>query len=159
MLLGSEGFVAHSTTWLKRTGGNVFTRGPLPLHCEAQFRRYILDDAQTFTRRWEKMKRLVSAIQRAPGSDILRFDPGVPQSAMVHAYLKGDADTLERIHGMVQQETGVKLWNRLRGRGHPQDDGATWSYFEWSIGPGNLDVDEADVTPAWAKFFALAART
>jgi len=163
MLLGSEGFVEHSTTWLKRTGGNVFTRGPLPLHCEAQFRRYILDDAQTFTRRWEKMKRLVKAIQKVAGHsespwsdvDILRFEPRVPQSAMVHGYLKGDADALEQIHAVVQRENGVKLWNRLRGRGHPQDDGANWCYFEWSIGPGNLDVDERDAAPAWAKFFRL----
>jgi hypothetical protein len=35
------------------------------------------------------------------------FDPPVPQSAMVHCYLRGPRDVLEECHAAVRKKTGV----------------------------------------------------
>ena len=91
------------------------------------------------------------------------FDPAAPMAAMVHCYVSGDRAMLDTCHARSEAATGVRLWNRFRGRGHAlpalaaaDEPGAArrkWQYFEWSIGPGNIDASDSAAVAGWTAFF------
>jgi hypothetical protein len=76
---------------------------------------------------------------------------------MVHVYLLGNASELEARHLKVQEKTGHKLWNRLRGKGHTEAAGQGGEvYFEWSMGPANCQIAVSTVCTAWKTFFEVS---
>lgn len=163
MLLGPEDVVKDVRATLGRRGGKLFTFGPLALSAELN-----LDETlPRFEARYRRLCEMVQVVKSVvaalgPEAPVPVFDPPEPQSAMIHVYLPGDRARLERIHDKAAQATGVTLWNKFRGKGHPRpnqddDDPTEWSYFEWSIGNGNVEATDDAVRAGWATFLALCA--
>ena len=151
MVLGSAAIVAKVRREVAIHGGKLHTAGPLALSAELALAR----SAGDFAPRFERLRAMVAVVGAAAADAgvAVEFDPPVPESAMVHCYLPGRAEDLERLHAAAAAATGVTLWNKLRGPGHARD--GTWSYFEWSAGPGNVAATDDDVTRGWAHFLAL----
>lgn len=189
MLFGSEELVANAKVWGKRRGADVFSRGSVALDSEVRFRALYPeigarigdtqrpDDSASWTalgtrsalqgvlsveRRLWVLREYVIVVQQMAAEakcDAIRFDPPVPQSAMVHCYLKGTAALIDDCHARARKRSGVRLWNQLRGSGHEELPSAEsgelerlcgqWSYFEWSMGAGN--------TPPWSDDMAVRA--
>jgi len=151
MVLGSAAMVAKVRREVAIHGGKLHTAGPLALSAELALAK----SAGAFAPRFERLRAMVAVVGAAAADAgvAVEFDPPVPESAMVHCYLPGCAEDLERLHAAAAAATGVTLWNKLRGPGHARD--GTWSYFEWSAGPGNLAATDDDVTRGWAHFLAL----
>lgn len=111
---------------------------------------------QTFCGRFDHLCAAVDALSvlAAQNGWKMRFDPQVPQSAMVHVYLEGDVACLEARHDVVLKTTGYRLWNRLRGPGHTVAAGSgNEHYFEWSMGPRNSAISIDVFCEAWKAFF------
>ena len=75
------------------------------------------------------------------------------EDTAIRALVSSLRETLALDPAAAAEATGVTLWNKLRGPGHARD--GTWSYFEWSAGPGNVAATDDDVTRGWAHFLAL----
>lgn len=59
-------------------------------------------------------------------------------------------DVLERARDEVLRETGVKVFNRLRGvDGQGSNGRQNECYFEWNLGPFNGSFDEKVFGQAW----------
>ena len=188
MLIGENTTVAAARKWQKRNGGDLFTRGPLSLSCEIQFRRAVLGESigrlralMPFRERYYRLKRHVLIVQRLVADfdrehlqPILKFDPPEVQSCMVHCYLQGELKFLERCHEITQKRAGTRLWNRLRGPGHrilphlldndarlPQTCSLNrpWCYFEWSMGPENAMVPDHLIQAGWRTFLEVYSTT
>mmetsp|Transcript_44567 Transcript_44567/g.139767 ORF Transcript_44567/g.139767 Transcript_44567/m.139767 type:complete len:81 (+) Transcript_44567:122-364(+) len=71
---------------------------------------------------------------------------------MTHVHLRGSAADLRAACAKAAEATGVELFYRLRGESYL--DGADgWTYYEWSMGPDNMQISPRDAEAAWAAFF------
>jgi len=168
VLAGEKTVIEAAGLWGKRRGADLHTRGPLSLSCEVSLDGVHNDSGANtgFAARYARLCEMVALItnmNRAAGGDdsarSIFFDPQVPESCMVHCYMRGDRAIIEQLHEQSGAETQVRLWNRFRGSGHPQPRGGDdcqaeeeWSYFEWSMGPGNMIISDADLHKGWSSF-------
>merc|ERR1711862_678295 len=78
-----------------------------------------------FQARYEKLRSVVGKLSLDPlVSQVLRFEPPIPQSCMVHGYVcaKSGAEDLEIAHQKAIHDTGSRLWNSLGGEGYGAKD-------------------------------------
>merc|ERR1712032_1344011 len=116
MLCGATDFVAASRHWRERLGGSLHNFAPAWIDAQAQLRKCT---EEGFGYRFNKLKDVVGALSDDVAvKRVLRFEPAEPQSCLVHGCLHGNREELEAAHERVQQATGFKLWNTLRGRGY-----------------------------------------
>jgi len=142
MLLGDAGFVGAAVPWRRRLGANPYTSLPYALSCRAAWRAH----AGSFEARWHKLRRLAAEIG-ARHADVVRFEPSEPTCAQVICRLKGaSVEALERARDAAEAATGARVFRRLRRA----DDGD--SFFEWTLGPTHLEVEDAVFLEAWEVF-------
>ena len=79
---------------------------------------------------------------------LVTFEPAEPTCAQCICRLAGDSEALERARDAAAAQTGAKVFRKLRS-----GDGGT-QFFEWTLGPNNLDVDDDVFLEAWAAFAA-----
>ena len=142
MLLGSASLVAAATPWRRRLGGNAYTALPMALSCRTAY------DAHrgSFERRWHALRRAAEAI--AALDSRVRFEPAEPHCCMAHCYVAADADALVAARDAALEQTGVRVFRRLRAEG--VGEGGRECYWEWLLGPDELG-DEV-VVGAWRAF-------
>ena len=81
-------------------------------------------------------------------------------------FLRGETTNLESARDALQAETGARLFGGLRPvpahlRLRFEQEGRTpdeWVYFEMTVGPGHLEVEDEVFREAWAFFFKAIAR-
>jgi len=153
-LLGPSDFIASSKTWLKRMGTVAFSCAPVALSCRECFRK----GSSEFPDRLIRLREFVEALSTDPFiNKVVRFDPPVPQSCLVHCYVHGEPDALEVAHARVQH-MHTKLWGRLRGCGHTLKQGhGGEQYFEWSMGPQNASLPLEALVDGWKLIAASVA--
>lgn len=154
MLCGDADLVASARSWRERLGGSVFTYTPQWLDAQAQLRSCV---PETFGPRFAKLREVVRELSGDPMvKAVLRFEPPLPEACLVHGYVAGTEEALEAAHTHVREETGLRLWNRLRGRGYraPPTGAAAAQreeelYFEWNMGPANAAQPTELFVTAW----------
>jgi len=161
MLLGTKDFVRKASTWQRRLGGNPYTMHPYALSSRAAFRTH----ADSFKRRWDKTKGVVAAMRSAAATsgckDMLCFQPEVPTCCQLQCFLLGEAAELQAARDDVQEQTGERLFGGLRhtplhlrkrfqAMGRVPED---WMYFELTVGPQHLEIDDSVFEKAWSRFF------
>ena len=143
MLLGSDAFVGAAVPWRRRLGANPYTSLPYALSCRAAWRK----NAGNFEARWHKLRRIAAALA-ARHAGLVSFEPAEPTCAQCICRLAGDSEALERARDAAAAQTGAKVFRKLRS-----GDGGE-PFFEWTLGPNNLDVDDDVFLEAWAAFAA-----
>merc|ERR1740121_3341194 len=152
MLCGTKALAEAAVLWRTRLGGAVFTMAPHWIDAREQLQ--LRQDG--FDARLKKLRKVVKALSDDPSiKHVVRFEPPVPEACLVHVYVSGDEAGLEASHARVMKETGIRLWNRLRGPGYPAAQGMkdapspTEQYFEWNMGPANSQIPTQDFLQGW----------
>lgn len=181
MLLGSSEFCAEARIWLRRFGGNLYTLLPYYVSSWAGYRHQItsrksnrsLDDEDncekgkklklmTFEEKTEKMIQIVNKLSKDPEtSQIMTFDPLIPETNMVHVYLKrqcpsslGSLQIFERVRDKVESKYGINVFQRIReieSSSHEEAIGYA-AKFEWTIGDANGSISDLIFLKGWKHF-------
>jgi len=100
-----------------------------------------------------RLAKLLS--QDADVSSVLAFDPEVPQTNMVHVYLKPAYHVCEKVRDEVEAAKGICVFKRLRkDLGGSKDEHGFGAYFEWAIGEANGSIDDGVFLEGWRDFAA-----
>jgi threonine aldolase len=159
MLLGTKAETEHWKAWLRRFGGNTFSQLPTAVSCWHGF----VQNKDSFPTRKQRLQEVVAAVSKAVGAPAeageavlaggwtVRFDPPVPEVSLVHAYFNHhDPKAVMEVVKEVAAREGIKVCAGLR----PAILGAAGqSYFEFNMGPGNLEIP----VETWVKGFTAVA--
>jgi threonine aldolase len=172
MLMGSQDFCDEARVWLRRFGGNLYTLLPYAVSGWSGYRNYWTqpqqqhqqpneksdDDDALFLSFQEKKDKLVRIAQElsshAECSQVLRFEPPVPQVNIVHCYLRPFMEDCNRIRDDIQDRLGISIFHRLRPieTNHPDFAKGFRCKFELSMGQANGSVPDDVWIQAWTEF-------
>jgi threonine aldolase len=164
LLVGSTSFCAQARVWLTRFGGNLHTLTPYMVAGQLGLDRYYHlagqttedDDDKTyylsFLELKEKLQTIVALLQQDPDiAQIVSFHPAVPQTNMVHGYLKESAAVCHSAIAQAATESGIQVLHRIRDLAE-HDVAYQLGYrsmFEWTLGQVNGAVPVPVVQTAW----------
>jgi hypothetical protein len=150
MLAGNVSFINKSRVWLRRFGGNLYNN--LPYAISGLSAIDLLGD--TFGPRYETLQRYVHVIRSTAtsvgASESITFWPNEVTCCMTHCHLKASPLHLAAVFEAAEQESGVKVCPRVRGKSYLKED---WSYFEWNVGPANMNISDEMVEKGWKSVF------
>jgi hypothetical protein len=136
----------------------------------------------TFPTRYNKLVRVVDSIRRevteAPDAPVLvRFDPPIPKSCLVHVYFALDVGTVLARFREVEAATGITVLKRFREV--PPFKGCTLPpaahdllavadkkpdgtpivcYSEWNMGVANCEIPDDTFVAGWRAFMDLCRK-
>lgn len=144
---------------------------PYALSCRYAFRRH----SHTFEGRWRKAQRLVPLIAAAAAAEggSFRTSPAEPTCCQAHVRIGGGEGffdesldeaamlaALDAARDSVEAALGVRVYSRLVGTvavgGRQPEDGGGGSpewWFEWTLGPAHVEMEDEVFVGAWAAFF------
>ena len=148
MLLGNAEFCAEARKWLRRFGGNLKTLMPYAVSCWSAYRCNGVDHHRImslFSDRRKKLQRIVETLSNdSTIKNLVRFDPEVPETNMVHLYLKASIKKCEAARDVVEKNTGVIIFRRIHMIA-PSEHVAKLGFLcrvEWVLGDANGSIDE-----------------
>jgi len=168
MLVGDAKFCAEARLWLRRFGGNLYTLLPYAIGGWAGYRQCITKDddhhpPMTFVNRRDKMRRVVSTLscRTEPVCQVVSFDPNLPQTNMVHGYIRASVEECFEARDVVEREEGIRVFNRVR---EIEKDDAAYrlgyrSKFEYSIGDYNGSIDDSTYLRGWNEFASILLKS
>lgn len=164
MLLGSTDFCSEARVWLRRFGGNLYSVLPYAVSSFSSFRRnyikenivdtndsdHIFDNLQytseVFKQRQAKLAKVLELLHaESTISSVVKFDPFVPQTNMVHGYLEIPYDKCADALNAVEKQIGIRVLSRLRPTG-------IGCRFEWVMGENNSIIDDEIYVSGWSAF-------
>lgn len=153
MLLGDSEFIAEARVWLRRFGGNLYSVLPYAVSSWDGFRKNCLvgnkSSSAVFVERRRKLARVIDILNADSAvQSIVQFDPAVPQTSMIHGYLKAPLDDCKRALVTVEQSTGIRVLFRLS----KINDDSFGCRFEWAMGTSNVLIDDKDFIFGWQEF-------
>ncbi|GAX27655.1 hypothetical protein FisN_13Hh253 [Fistulifera solaris] len=157
MLLGSSEFCQEARLWLRRFGGNLYTLLPYVVSADAGYQKYWLgkNGALSFLQKKEKLCNVVQLLKEHPiVSQVVRFEPEIPQVNMVHGYLLDSVDDCQTALDHAAANVGMRPLHRIRNASvnpFPVDT-KYQSMFEWSMGEANAKIEDEDFVRAWEAF-------
>mmetsp|Transcript_15952 Transcript_15952/g.28742 ORF Transcript_15952/g.28742 Transcript_15952/m.28742 type:complete len:568 (+) Transcript_15952:55-1758(+) len=194
MLLGDSEFCAEARVWLRRMGGNLYTVLPYAISSWDGFRKNCLieeevhingeevyDDSVAkslksklvydngvFENRRKKLTRVLELMRADEKiNSIVQFDPAVPETNIVHGYLRMSYDECMAALEKVELSTGIRVLNRVRsnnngisrensncGDARNQHFGCR---FEWTMGESNSLIEDGSFVRGWNKFAQLVS--
>ena len=105
----------------------------------------------SFQDRFDKLKRITDRIKAETlFSKVGTFNPTVPETNMIHVYLKKSETCCENVRDGVYEKLGLKIFTRIRGAA--EYPGGYRCYFEWSMGEANGSVNDESIIEAWKQF-------
>jgi hypothetical protein len=178
MLLGAESFVDEGRVWRTRMAGNLPTVMPYLISSTNAVRQHLGDVAPSLTKLQTVVQRLTQINDQGYA---MWFVPAVPQTPMVHVYLRDKKDVLIEARDRVAAAQGIwlfddltpvpqKLWGKLCPK-HLQafrGDSASQNirshidldefFFEWQVGPRNRHIDTEKFVEGWQAFLEFRHR-
>jgi threonine aldolase len=133
MLAGPSDVIAEARVWQRRHGGNLIRLFP-----------YVLSAKHGLAARLPRMEayhrkavEIAGALSALPHVEIV---PNPPQTNMMHLYLRGDKDRLERAALDLARETGTWTFTQLR-------PGSIHAYhkLELSVGDATLELTTNEI--------------
>lgn len=160
-LLGSKDFCEQARVWLSRFGGNLYTLLPYAVSSMAGYRKHwklrTASDDQlvlSFAEKKAKMVKIIAELQKdTVVSQIVRFDPSIPETNIVHGYLSASIAECETALDRAAAKCGVRVLHRIKELGE-NDIARSAGYrikFEWTMGASGL-VPDATILDAWNAF-------
>lgn len=161
---------------MRRFGGNLYTLLPYAISGWAGYRRHITTDTvtqeqppkeqqarhqhrMTFMAKRDKMRRVVLALScpTEPVYQVLSFDPSVPQTNMVHGYIRSSVGECLNARDAVERDERIRVFNKVRDI--DENDAAFQlgyrSKFEYAIGDYNGAIDDNTYLHGWNKFASI----
>lgn len=177
MLLGDSEFCSEARVWLRRMGGNLYTVMPYAISSWEGFRRNCLkeevlsnnEDDQSqhcnlvydqgiFENRRKKLARVLELLHADTRiTPIVQFDPAVPETNIVHGYLRMSHDECMAALEKVEHSTGIRVLSRVRSC-HGSNDSSDANNqkfgcrFEWTMGESNSLIEDEDFVIGWNAF-------
>eukprot|EP00584_Thalassiosira_punctigera_P024484 CAMPEP_0172576516 /NCGR_PEP_ID=MMETSP1067-20121228/137767_1 /TAXON_ID=265564 ORGANISM="Thalassiosira punctigera, Strain Tpunct2005C2" /NCGR_SAMPLE_ID=MMETSP1067 /ASSEMBLY_ACC=CAM_ASM_000444 /LENGTH=392 /DNA_ID=CAMNT_0013369191 /DNA_START=1 /DNA_END=1179 /DNA_ORIENTATION=+ len=176
MLLGDVAFCAEARVWLRRMGGNLYTVLPYAVSSWDGFRKRCLEeeggerayDNSVFENRRRKLARVLNLLSAdAKIMSVVRFDPVVPETNVVHGYLRMSYDECMTASEKVEKSTGIRVLSRVRGIGDGGDDSKSGDdaegrnfgcRFEWTMGESNSLIEDNQFVFGWKKFAEVTTK-
>mmetsp|Transcript_21114 Transcript_21114/g.33143 ORF Transcript_21114/g.33143 Transcript_21114/m.33143 type:complete len:571 (-) Transcript_21114:146-1858(-) len=189
MLLGDSEFCAEARVWLRRMGGNMYTVLPYAISSWDGFRKNCLTEEEVyingeegydgsvakslkyklvydngvFENRRKKLTRVLELLRADEKiNSIVQFDPVVPETNIVHGYLRMSYDECMAALEKVELSTGIRVLSRVRsnnngisressscGDARIQNFGCR---FEWTMGESNSLIEDGRFLLGWNKF-------
>lgn len=159
MILGNKEFCDEARVWLTRFGGNLYTLLPFAVDCWSGFDTYAAGSKiDNFKKRYNKLQEIVGSLRSITNFDkFVVFDPPLPETNMIHVYLKASIEDCETARDIVLHDTGVSVFNRIREI--PEIDSSRklgfGAYFEWTIGTMNCSIDNEVILNSWKIFLEV----
>lgn len=155
MLLGNKEFCSEARVWLRRFGGNLYTLLPYVISARAGFKARILgeSDGPTFAEKHEKIRRLVNRLSSddAVGA-LVTFDPSVPETNMVHGFVRSSLDDCQKAVDAICKQSGVKVLSRVRAITEAEIECSAYGCrFEWTMGDANSAVPDETFVEKWRE--------
>ncbi len=164
MLIGDKSFCDEARVWLRRFGGNLYTLLPYAVDSWDGFEQNVSNgNIVTFKKRLEKLQYLVKEIQSVSsynnGDDddeevVVVFDPSIPETNMVHVYLKASKEECEEARNAVMDQHDVEIFSRLGEieSTNPLSELGYEARFEWTIGNANGSIENEVFITSWKAF-------
>ncbi|KAL9185488.1 hypothetical protein ACHAXT_003265 [Thalassiosira profunda] len=142
MLLGDAAYCAQVREWLRVLGGNLYSVLPYAVSSWDGFQRNCIAGAEELSVFEDRKQKLVRVLEQLNAdsaiSEIVQFDPAVPETNMVHGYLRLSYDECMSALESVERDTGVRVLSRVRSC----TDEMFGCRFEWTIGASNVLIDD-----------------
>lgn len=145
ILAGPADVIAESRIWQRRHGGNLVRLYPYVLSARKGLKERLPRMAQYC----EKALEVAKVFKRFPQ---IRITPDEPQTNMMHVYLEGEPQALERAALLVARESGVWLFRTLR-----TDNPTETPMFELAIGDAGLDLKAEEIERLFQALFQKAS--
>ena len=160
-LLGrSKQFCDQARVWLRRFGGNLYTLAPYAISAKLGYEHYYMchnflkerDRILSFAEKRDKLIRLVQMLSQDPFiSQVVCFEPSIPQTNMVHGYLKPSVqDCTVALDQAQKQSGGIQVLHRIQV--NKQHDIGFLSRFEWNMGQANGMIPDETFIKGWNAF-------
>ena len=112
----------------------------------------------TFQEKKEKIVRITQALSSSSQfSELVKFEPEIPQVNMVHCYLRLGLEECNQIRDQVQDKLGVSIFQRIQSLN--ENDPAYPKGFRWKfevyVGEANGSVPDDVWIEAWTTFCRL----
>lgn len=149
MLAGDEAFVEQARLWRRRFGGTLFHMSPMVAAAAMRFdERLVLMPALH-----RRALSLAAGLAQRP---VLRVNPTLPQTNMLHLYFAAPADAVLQARDRLAEDAGAWLFDGVRPAEVPG-----WSLTEITVGDRLLALDDAQLMPLFDRLgeaLAPAAR-
>lgn len=144
VLAGPADIIAEARIWQRRQGGNLISLYPYVLSARQGMQKHLgrIDEYCV------KAREIAAALSDLPQIEIL---PNLPQTNMLHLFLRGDRERLVDAAWRVAEETQTVLFRMLTPTLVPQ-----YSKFELSIGEAALEIPTEEIAPLFRRVFELA---
>jgi threonine aldolase len=145
ILAGPDALIAESRIWQRRHGGNLVRLYP-----------YVLSAREGMKERLPRMQQYYEKAQEVAGVfkgfPQISIKPEPPQTNMMHVYMEGEPQALERAALEVARESGVWLFRTLR-----TDNPTETPMFELPIGDAGLDLKAEEIEQLFQSLFQKAS--
>ena len=156
MLLGDKEFCSEARVWLRRFGGNLYTLLPYVTLAWAGFKARGLGggDGPTFVEKRDKIRRIVAKLSADDAvSGLITFDPAIPETNMVHGFIRSPVDDCQKAVDTVCKQSGVNVLSRMRAIAKDEKECPTYGCrFEWTMGDANSAVPDEIFVEKWREF-------
>ena len=156
MLIGTKDFCQEARIWMSRFGGNLYSKLPYAASCWMNYKTKLNSETElSFSDKFQMLRTIVSKLSEENHvNKLVSFDPAVPETNMIHVYLKAPYKTCERARDIFMENTGIQVFSRLRHI--PPTDGrfdlGYEAYFEWTFGNANGSIAEDIIVKAWRDY-------
>ncbi len=137
LLAGDETFIQATRLWRKRMGGTLYHMSPMVAAAAMRFD----DRIALMPALYGRTQSLALEINR---HSLLRVNPKVPHTNMLHLYFAAPADTVMQARDKVAEETGSWLFDAVRSTEVPG-----WSVTEIYVGDRLLKFSDTQLVPAF----------
>jgi len=176
VLAGTSDFMDEARAWLRRYGGNLYTLLPYVVAGRVGYRRYWKLDYPdnnteailSFAEKKHKLVTLVAALQQDDAvRQVVSFDPTVPETNMVHAYLQPPLEDAQECLAAAQrayERCGIRVVHRVSAvpssssndthhmEDHPAHRLGYRVKFEWTMGQANGQISNEIMLEGWRAF-------
>mmetsp|Transcript_12199 Transcript_12199/g.29636 ORF Transcript_12199/g.29636 Transcript_12199/m.29636 type:complete len:547 (-) Transcript_12199:1174-2814(-) len=171
-LLGRDAaFCQRARVWLRRFGGNLYTLLPYAVAARMGYEREwkLPQQSQSqssssssshglasFADKWQKLVQIVQRLSSEPSiARWLTFDPSVPETNLIHGYLRHvTVEQCDQASRRVQEACGVEIVGSFRPVRH-NAAALAQGYkvmFEWTMGRANVQIDDDLHVSSWLEF-------
>lgn len=141
-LAGRRPVIDEARTWQWRHGGRLVAQYPMVVSAQQGLLRYA-PRIPLYCERARSIARILGGFER------VRVTPDPPPTNMMHVFVRGDRDALDRSALALAQETGIWFagsWQNTEAPGTAK--------FELTCAEGSLSISDEDVRTLATRLFA-----